>query len=217
MSDIFPNWLTSQRLKDQITNPNIEVGDYTYYSGFYHEKSFEDECVRYLLGDKVTEDVWEAGIFGEVDRLIIGKFCSIASGATFMLAGNQGHRLDWISTFPFRPEEFGDKVKSGFQRAGDTIIGNDVWIGSEAMIMPGVTIGNGAVIGARSVVSKNVESYSIVVANNRVLRKRFSDDLIMLLEQIKWWDWSEEKLKEHMDILCSGDIEALVQCGMPHQ
>ncbi len=208
-SSIFPDWLTSQRLKDHVSHPNIEVGDYSYYSGFYHENSFEEQCVRYLLGDRVTADVWEAGIYGEVDKLIIGKFCSIASGATFMLAGNQGHRLDWISTFPFNPTEFGDKVKSGFQRAGDTVIGNDVWIGSEAMIMPGVTIGNGAVIGSRAVISKDVEPYSIVVANNRVLRKRFTDEQIAALLALRWWDWSQEKLASHMDILCSGDIDAL--------
>lgn len=209
-SSIFPDWLSSQRLADHVTHPNIQVGEYSYYSGFYHHNSFEDQCVRYLLGDKVTADVWEAGIYGEVDKLIIGKFCSIASGATFMLAGNQGHRLDWISTFPFNPAEFGDKVKSGFQRAGDTIIGNDVWIGSEAMIMPGVTIGDGAVIGSRAVISKDVEPYSIVVANNRVLRKRFSDKHIEALLALKWWDWPEHKLKQHMDVLCSGDIDALV-------
>ena len=212
-SPMFPDWLTSQRLKEHVSHPNIQVGEYSYYSGFYHEKSFEEQCVRYLLGDRVTADVWEAGIYGEVDKLIIGKFCSIASGATFMLAGNQGHRLDWISTFPFNPDEFGDKVKSGFQRAGDTVIGNDVWIGSEAMIMPGVTIGDGAVIGSRAVVSKNVAPYSIVVANNRVLRKRFSDDQIEALLALRWWDWSEDKLKAHMEILCSGDIQALVDVG----
>ncbi|MGI2260690.1 CatB-related O-acetyltransferase [Shewanella sp. GXUN23E] len=212
-SSIFPDWLTSERLKEQVTHSNIEVGDYSYYSGFYHGKSFEDQCVRYLLGDKVTADVWEAGIWGEVDRLIIGKFCSIASGVTFMLAGNQGHRLDWISTFPFDPAQFGGKVKSGFQRAGDTVVGNDVWIGSEAMIMPGVRIGDGAVIGARAVISKDVEPYSIVVANNRVVRKRFTDTQIDALLTLRWWDWPEEKLKAHMEIMCSADVQALIDAG----
>lgn len=168
----FTSWLESRTLKEQITNPNIEVGDHTYYSGFYHGKSFEDQAVRYLLGDGSTSEVWEAGIYGEVDKLIIGKFCSIASGACFMLAGNQGHRLDWISTFPFATDTFGDGVNSGFERAGNTVIGNDVWIGSEAMIMPGVQIGDGAVIGARAVITKDVEPYSLVVANNRVIKKR---------------------------------------------
>ncbi|QFU22839.1 CatB-related O-acetyltransferase [Shewanella eurypsychrophilus] len=202
----FTSWLASRTLKEQITNPNIEVGEHSYYSGFYHGKSFEEQAVRYLLGDSSTRDIWEAGVYGEVDKLIIGKFCSIASGACFMLAGNQGHRIDWISTFPFSNEVFGDGVKSGFERAGDTVIGNDVWIGSEAMIMPGVQIGDGAVIGARAVITKDVEPYTLVVGHNKVIRKRFDDAAIDKLLQMKWWDWPMDKLKLAMPILCSGDI-----------
>lgn len=205
----FASWLESRVLKGQITNPNIEVGEHSYYSGFYHGKSFEDLAVRYLLGDGSTKDIWEAGVYGEVDKLIIGKFCSIASGACFMLAGNQGHRLDWISTFPFATDTFGDGVKSGFERAGNTVIGNDVWIGSEAMIMPGVHIGDGAVIGARAAITKDVAPYSLVVANNRVIKKRFSEQAIAQLLEMKWWDWPMDKLQAAMPILCSGDIEGL--------
>ncbi len=191
----FPDWLSGATLKEQITHPNIEVGEHSYYSGYYHGKSFEEHCVRYLLGDEVTKDAWESGMFGAVDRLVIGKFCSIASGATFLLAGNQGHRMDWISTFPFSADVFGDGVKNGFERAGDTVIGNDVWIGTEAMILPGVKIGDGAVIAARAVITKDVEPYSVVVGNNRVVKKRFSDEQITKLLTIKWWDWPLEKLK----------------------
>ncbi|MCG7514787.1 CatB-related O-acetyltransferase [Vibrio sp. MMH1-50] len=205
----FDTWLKGQIIKDHVTNPNIEVGEYSYYSGFYHGKTFEDQAVRYLMGDSVTQHEWQNGAYGEVDKLIIGKFCSIASGATFMMAGNQGHRIDWISTFPFSPEEFGNGVKSGFELAGDTIIGNDVWIGSEAMIMPGVTIGDGAVIGARSVITKNVEPYSIVVGNNHVVRLRFDEEAVSMLLEIQWWDWSIEHIKQTMKIMCSGDVFAL--------
>lgn len=205
----FTSWLESKKLKEQVVNPNIQVGEYSYYSGFYHGKSFEDQAVRYLLGDGSTIDVWEAGVFGEVDKLIIGKFCSIASGACFMLAGNQGHRMDWISTYPFSAEEFGDGVKSGFERAGDTVIGNDVWIGSEAMIMPGVTIGDGAVIGARAVISKDVAPYSVMVGSNKLVKQRFDDEAVAKLLAMKWWDWPLEKLKSAMPILCSGDIDGL--------
>ncbi|CAH1545646.1 Chloramphenicol acetyltransferase [Vibrio harveyi] len=205
----FDTWLKGQIIKDHVTNPNIEVGEYSYYSGFYHGKTFEDQAVRYLMGDSVTQHEWQNGAYGEVDKLIIGKFCSIASGATFMMAGNQGHRIDWISTFPFSPEEFGNGVQSGFERAGDTIIGNDVWIGSEAMIMPGVTIGDGAVIGARSVITKNVEQYSIVVGNNHVVRLRFDEEAVSMLLEIQWWDWSIEHIKQAMKIMCSGDVFAL--------
>ncbi|GIU46219.1 hexapeptide transferase [Shewanella sairae] len=207
----FSSWLESKKLKQQITNPNIEVGEYSYYSGFYHGKSFEEQSVRYLLGDSSTIDVWEAGVFGEVDKLIIGKFCSIASGACFMLAGNQGHRMDWISTYPFSPEEFGDHVKSGFERAGNTVIGNDVWIGSEAMIMPGVTIGDGAVIGSRAVITKDVAPYSVVVGNNKLVKQRFDDAAVAQLLTMKWWDWPLEKLKGAMPLMCSADIEGLYQ------
>ncbi|WP_318477374.1 CatB-related O-acetyltransferase [Photobacterium leiognathi] len=204
----FETWLESQKLKDTITNPNIEVGDYSYYSGYYHGKSFEDQAVRYLLGDQVTQEIWQSGVFGEVDKLIIGKFCSIASGATFMMAGNQGHRIDWISTFPFG-NAFGDDVPSGFKRAGDTVIGNDVWIGSEAMIMPGVNIGNGAVIGSRSVITKDVAPYTVVVANNHVVKQRFTPEQVEMLTEMQWWDWSEQQLKQAMQLMCSGDVEQL--------
>ncbi|WP_407082329.1 CatB-related O-acetyltransferase [Photobacterium leiognathi] len=211
----FKTWLESQKLKDTITNPNIEVGDYSYYSGYYHGKSFEDQAVRYLLGDQVTQEVWQSGVFGEVDKLIIGKFCSIASGATFMMAGNQGHRIDWISTFPFG-NAFGDDVPSGFKRAGDTVIGNDVWIGSEAMIMPGVNIGNGAVIGSRSVITKDVAPYTVVVANNHLVKERFKPEQVEMLTEMQWWDWSEQQLKQAIQLMCSGDVEQLYNYYLEH-
>ncbi|MGF1759356.1 CatB-related O-acetyltransferase [Photobacterium sagamiensis] len=211
-SSIFPTWLGGYEIKEHITNPNIQVGDYTYYSGYYHENHFEDQCVHYLLGDASSNKVWESGVFGEVDKLIIGKYCSIASGAIFMLAGNQGHRHDWISSFPFDYEVFGEKVKSGFERAGDTIVGNDVWIGSECVIMPGVTIGDGAVIGARAVVTKDVEPYTVVVGNpGKAVKKRFTEQQIAMLLDMKWWSWPLEKLQDNMDLMCSSDIEGLFE------
>ncbi|MGR5132369.1 CatB-related O-acetyltransferase [Vibrio alfacsensis] len=213
---VFHSWLEGQVIKDNVSNPNIIVGEHSYYSGFYHGKTFEDHAVRYLLGDNVTQEVWQSGIFGEVDKLIIGKFCSIASGATFMMAGNQGHRVDWISTFPFSPDEFGDDVQSGFERAGDTIIGNDVWIGTEAMIMPGVNIGHGSVIGARAVVTKNVPPYSIVVGNNQVVRQRFDEATINQLLEIQWWNWPLDHIKKAMKVMCSGDVNALFNYYQEH-
>ncbi|MBV7262670.1 CatB-related O-acetyltransferase [Photobacterium sp. WH77] len=212
MATIFPSWLGGYELNKKVTNPNIIVGDFTYYSGYYHDKHFEDHCVRYLMGDHSTKAVWESGIFGEVDKLIIGKFCSIASGAIFMLAGNQGHRHDWISSYPFEVSEFGDKVKAGFARAGDTVIGNDVWIGSECVIMPGVHIGDGSVIGARAVVTKDVPPYSIVVGNpGRVVKSRFNGSEVAKLLEMKWWDWPLSMLKANMDVMCSNDVEAMYQ------
>ncbi|WP_297483106.1 CatB-related O-acetyltransferase [uncultured Photobacterium sp.] len=207
---IFPSWIGGYEIKQHITNPNIEVGDYSYYSGYYHQRHFEDQCVHYLLGDKSSNEVWKSGIFGEVDKLIIGRFCSIASGVVIMMAGNQGHRHDWISSFPFDFAEFGDGVKSGFERAGNTIIGNDVWLGAECVIMPGVTIGDGAVIGTRAVITKDVEPYSIVVGNpGRCVKKRFTSSQIKQLLEMQWWNWSQAQLKTAMAIMCSADIDRL--------
>ncbi len=185
MKNYFESPFRGVTLDKQITNPNILVGKYSYYSGYYHGHSFDD-CARYLLPD--------AG----VDRLVIGSFCSIGSGAAFIMAGNQGHRNDWISTFPFywmcEVEAF-NGAANGFEPAGDTVIGNDVWIGSEAIIMPGVTIGDGAVIGTRALVTRDVAPYAIVGGNPaRVIRKRFDEPRIDLLLQMRWWDWPEAQL-----------------------
>ncbi|MHA2758642.1 CatB-related O-acetyltransferase [Aeromonas dhakensis] len=212
MNSLFGSWLESQVIREHLSNPNIEAGDYSYYSGYYHGKTFEDHCVRYLLGDGSTRETWESGIWGEVDRLLIGKFCSIGSGAAFLLAGNQGHRMEWVSTFPFDPATFGQGVQSGFQRKGDTRVGNDVWIGSEAMIMPGITIGDGAVIATRAVVTRDVEPYTIVGGNPaKPIRRRFGDEQIALLQEMRWWDWPLPRLQAAMPLLCSGDIEGLYQ------
>lgn len=168
-------------LDQQIRNPNIRAGRYSYYSGYYHGHSFDD-CARYLSPER-----------DDVDKLIIGSFCSIGSGASFIMAGNQGHRMDWIATFPFfyMPEEAGFQgAVDGFVRAGDTVVGNDVWIGTEAMIMPGVRIGDGAVIAARAVVTTDVEPYAVVAGMPaRQLRRRFSPERIAMLLEMRWWDW----------------------------
>jgi len=200
MTQVFESPFKGQLLSDLVTNPNIIVGRYSYYSGWYHGHGFDD-CARYLMT--------EPG----VDRLIIGDFCSIGSGAAFIMAGNQGHRNDWASSFPFfyMPEvpHFAGAVDA-FQPAGDTVIGNDVWIGSEAIIMPGVKIGDGAVIGTRALVTRDVEPYAIIGGNPaRVIRKRFDDDSIAMLMQMKWWDWDDARLGEAMPMLCSGDIAGL--------
>lgn len=200
MSNYFDNPFSGKPLTEQVTNPNIHVGRHSYYSGYYHSHSFDD-CVRYLNPDR--EDV---------DRLIIGAFCAIGSGAVFMMAGNQGHRTDWVSTFPFfyvDDDAFTD-ADDGFVRAGDTVIGNDVWIGSEAMIMPGVTIGDGAVIASRAVVTKNVAPYEIVGSNPaKHIRFRFTPEQIETLLEMQWWHWPDAQLKGAMKLLTSGDIDGL--------
>ena len=200
MKNYFESPFVGKQLKDQVTNPNIIVGKHSYYSGYYHAHSFDD-CARYLLPDR-----------NDVDKLIIGNYCSIGSGAIFMMAGNQGHRSDWVSTFPFFYQDnpnFTDAV-DGFKRAGDTVIGNDVWIGSEAMIMSGVQVGDGAIIASRSVVTKDVEPYSIVGSNPaKHIKSRFTHNEIEMLLEMKWWDWDDKCIEKAMSFLCSSDIASL--------
>ena len=207
MDNVFESPFKGITLDRLVTNPNITVGRYSYYSGYYHGHGFDD-CARFLLPEE------------GVDRLIIGSFCSIGSGAAFIMGGNQGHRSDWVTTFPFYwmpdvPAFAG--AENGFAPAGDTVIGNDVWIGSKAIIMPGVTIGDGAVIGTRALVTKDVEPYAIIGGNPaREIRKRFAPEAIAMLLEMSWWDWSEDALRRAMPILTSGDIPALYDCWKTH-
>lgn len=198
-NNIFDSWMDSYIIKDYITNKNIEVGDFTYYSGYYHGKHFEDYCVRYLSPDR-----------DDVDKLKIGKFCSIGSGAIFMMAGNQGHRYDWITSYPFYYSTINENAKDGYIPSGDTVVGNDVWIGTEAVIMSGVKIGDGAVIGTRALVTKDVEPYTIVGGNPaKPIKKRFTQDEIKMLLEMKWWNWPIEKIKNNMLLLCSNNMKLL--------
>lgn len=195
----FKNQFTSQLLHETVKHPNISVGKFSYYSGYHHKHDFV-ECVRYLHDKRK-----------DVDKLIIGSYCSIGSGAVFMMAGNQGHRKDWMSTFPFYFQaNIFKEAKNGFETTGDTVIGNDVWIGTEAMIMSGVTIGDGAIIAARALVAKDVEPYTVVGGNpSEVIKKRFDDKEIEQLLTMKWWNWKEERVKEVMPLICSPSIEGL--------
>ena len=200
MINYFDSPYVGKSLQEQVTNPNIIVGKHSYYSGYYHKHSFED-CARYLCADRT-----------DIDKLIIGSYCSIGSGAVFMMAGNQGHQTHWISTFPFfyqNHESFAE-AKDGFERSGDTVIGNDVWIGTESMIMSGVIVGDGAIIASRAVVTKNVEPYAVVGANPaKHIRYRFTEKEIAQLQEIQWWAWSDEQVKGAMKFLCTSDITSL--------
>ncbi|ALM73526.1 type B chloramphenicol O-acetyltransferase [Vibrio vulnificus] len=196
----FDSPFSGKPIQEQITNPNIIVGRHSYYSGYYHGHGFDD-CVRYLNPER-----------NDVDKLIIGSFCSVGSGAVFMMAGNQGHRTDWVSTFPFFYQQNPNfsEAKDGFVRAGDMRIGHDVWIGSEAMIMPGVTIGDGAIIASRAVVTKDVAPYEVVGSNPaKHIKFRFSPQEIEMLQEMQWWQWSDEQLGQCMALMCSADIEGL--------
>src|SRR5690606_15543064 len=200
MTNFFESPFKGKLLSEQVTHPNITVGRYSYYSGYYHGHGFDD-CARFLLPDP------------DADKLIVGSFCSIGSGAAFIMAGNQGHRNEWVSTFPFHfmPEVAAFAgAANGYLAAGDTIIGSDVWIGSEAIIMPGITIGHGAVIGTRALVTRNVEPYTIVGGNPaKPIRKRFSDEQIAMLLEMAWWEWDDALLARAMPLMTTSDIDAL--------
>ena len=199
---VFPNrYGTSCFLKNVITAPNIQVGDYTYYDHESDPAGFEKHNVLFNYPE-----------FG--DRLIIGRFCSIASGATFIM-GAANHRISGASTYPFAV--FGgvwaERVPghlSQLPRKGDTVVGNDVWLGRECVIMPGVHIGDGAIVAAYSVVTRDVEPYTVVGGNPaRPRKKRFDEELIALLEAVRWWDFPPEVLAERLPVLCDPDLERL--------
>lgn len=189
-------------IKNIVSNPNIIIGDYTYYDDLEDSENFERNVLYHypFIGDK----------------LIIGKFCAIATGVKFIMNG-ANHKMSGFSTYPFnifgyawqrvtpQPHEFPFK--------GDTVIGNDVWIGYEAVIMPGVKIGDGAIIAAKSVVTKDVKPYTIVGGNPaKVIRQRFPDEIINVLLEIAWWDWDIEKITRNLEKIVGGDIEALKSC-----
>lgn len=177
-------------LNNIIRSPNIIIGDYTY-----GDPNFENNVLFH----------------SNIDQLIIGKFCSIAMGVTcIMNAAN--HNVKAFSTFPFgacQGWEIGLKGM-GNGNKGDTIIGNDVWIGRCATIMPGVIIGDGAIIGANSTVTKEVKPYTIVGGNPAVIiRERFNEEVVNLLLQLKWWDWDIDDITKSIPVLCSNDVKQL--------
>ncbi len=205
---LFKNYRESIIIKNHVKAKYVSVGDHSYYSGYYHGKFFED-CVMYLDEEDNHRESHE------IDRLIIGKFCSIATGVKFMMGGTHGHNHEWISAYPldFLDDDF-DGYKfvapKGHKLKGDTIIGNDVWIGAEAMIMPGVQIGNGVVIGARSLVTKNINPYEIWGGNPaHLIKKRFSNDEIQKLLKISWWNWNLEIIKKNLTFIRSSNVNAL--------
>lgn len=190
---IYPiaNYKNEINVKPTIRNKNIIVGDFTYIA----DKEFESHVTHLYEWNN--------------DKLIIGKFCQIAAGVEFIMNG-ANHQMNSITTFPFFSLDKWDAEtpnKNDMPLKGDTVIGNDVWIGQNAVILPGVHIGDGAIIGCNSVVSKDVEPYTIVAGNPiRIIRKRFDDELINLLEKFKWWDKTVEEIKEIIPILTNSDL-----------
>jgi virginiamycin A acetyltransferase len=185
-------------LKNIIKNPNIEVGDFTYYDDFENVENFEKN-VRYhfdFTGDKLK----------------IGKFCMIASDVSFIMNG-ANHLTEGVSSYPFAV--FGgdwSHAMNGktYPNRGDIVVGNDVWLGYKSVIMSGVHIGDGAIIGAYSVVTKDVSPYSIVGGNPaKIIRKRFSDTDIERLQKLAWWDWDFDKISRNVQHLTGNDLDSL--------
>ncbi|PEB60285.1 acetyltransferase, partial [Priestia megaterium] len=180
------------------TRPNIIVGDYSYYDARRGE-SFEDQVLYHYE------------FFG--DRLVIGKFCALAPGVTFIMNG-ANHRMDGFSAYPFSIFGHGwekhTPMLDQLPFKGDTIIGNDVWIGMDTVIMPGINIGDGAIVAAKSVITKDVEPYTIVGGNPaQKIKERFSEQIINKLLEIKWWDLTIDIISAHIDVIVNGDIEKL--------
>lgn len=191
-------------LKHVITNPNITVGDFTMYNDFVNDPTlFEKNNVLYHY--PINHD-----------KLRIGKFCFIACGAKFLF-NSANHTLSSLSTYPFPLffEEWGlekKDVTNAWDNKGDIVIGNDVWIGYEAVILAGVTIGDGAIIGTRAVVTKDVSPYTIVGGvPAKPTKRRFPEEIISALLEIQWWNWSEERIARNIGAIQSGNIEQLKQ------
>ena len=212
---MIPSWKVYPRsqghstvyLQNVVTDPSIEVGAYTMYDDFERDpRDFQRNNVLYHYPEC------------NHDKLRIGKFCSIACGAKFLFnAAN--HALGSLSTYPFPIffEEWGlptdaDTIARAWDNHGDIVVGNDVWIGYEAVVLAGVTIGDGAVIATRAVVTKDVPPYTIVGGvPARPIRTRFDADTIARPQALRWWDWDAEIIRRHISAIQAGDVDALEQ------
>lgn len=188
-------------LKPLVEAENVEIGDYTYYDSPAGPDRFVEDCILHhypFIGDK----------------LIVGRFCAIAEGARFIMNG-ANHAMSGFSTYPFNI--FGHGWEEGFdvktwemENRGDTVVEHDVWIGMDTVVMPGVRIGSGAIVAAKSVVTHDVPPYAIVAGNAaKVVRMRYDDKTIRRLLAIAWWNWDAEKITRNLDAIRGRDIAAL--------
>ncbi len=205
------HWSKIELLHQNVKNPNIHIkGTHSYYSDAW-TGSFEETVVRYLYGDEYSLNHWTPQ--WNIDQLYIGDYVCIAAEAIIMLGGNHNHRVDWFSLYPFA-----DRYVDAYEKRGDTIIEDGVWLGMRSMIMPGVTIGEGAIIAANTVVTKDVEPYSIVAGSpGQMIRKRFSDDVTKRLLKLKIYEWPEDKFNALKDHLCANDINALERANEKYE
>lgn len=206
MQAMTKHWSKVEYLHQSVTNPNIVIkGTRSYYSNAYTEnfEDYEDYVVRYLYGDKFSRENFAAPF--AYDKLHIGNYVCIGAEAVILMGGNNTHRMDWFSCYPFV-----QKIVESYQQKGDTVIEDGVWIGMRAMIMPGVHIGEGAVIAAGDVVTKDVEPYAVVGGNPAsFIKYRFEKTIIKRLLALDIYSRSEDKIDSCLDALCSADINKL--------
>ena len=186
-------------IRNTVKNPNVVVGDYTYFDDPEDSENFERNVLYHypFVGDK----------------LVIGKYCALARGVKFIMNG-ANHKLTGFSTYPFgifgQGWESAIPAPEDLPSRGDTVVGNDVWIGYDALVMPGVKIGNGAIVAARAVVVKDVPAYAVVGGNPaKVLKSRFPPETVAALERIAWWNWPVEKVTRHLQAIVTADLAAL--------
>lgn len=199
------HWSKVEYLSDTVKNPNIIIkGTKSYYSNAW-SGNFEEYVVRYLYGDEYSLKTWQPQWL--LDKLYIGNYVCIGAEAVILMGGNNTHRNDWFSNYPFM-----EKIVESYQQKGDTIIGDGAWIGMRAMIMPGVKIGEGAVIAAGSIVTKDVAPYSIVGGNPAAeIRRRFDDETIFRLLALQIYERPEAEIDKLLPHLCNNDTAALEQ------
>jgi len=199
------HWSKVEYLHQSVKNPNIIIkGTKSYYSNAY-TPDFEDYVVRYLYGDEYSRHTFSP--LWEYDKLYIGNYVCIGAESIILMGGNNTHRSDWFSNYPFM-----EHIIDAYQAKGDTVIKDGVWIGMRALIMPGVTLGEGAIIAANSVVTRDVAPYSVVGGNPaKLIKKRFSEDIISRILALHLYDLSEAEIDALQDYLCNNNIEALEQ------
>lgn len=197
------HWSKVEYLHQSVKNINIHIkGTHSYYSDAW-SRSFEETVVRYLYGDEFSLTNWNPQ--WKIDKLFIGDYVCIASQVIILLGGNHHHRIDWFSLYPFD-----DNYIDAYQGKGDTCINDGVWLGMRSIIMPGVTIGEGSVIAANAVVTKNVDPYTVVAGNPaRPIKQRFDNEVIKKLLSLKIYEWEEEKFNTLKHYLCGNDLSKL--------
>ena len=198
------HWSKVELLHETVKNPNIHVrGTHSYYSAAW-TGSFEESVVRYHYGDAYSLKAWEP--LWPIDQLHIGDYVCIGAEAVILMGGNHTHRTDWFSLYPF-PEV----ILDAYIGKGDTTLGDGAWIGMRAMIMPGITIGEGAVVASGAIVTKDVAPYTIVAGNPAApIRQRFPADSVKKLLELDIYAWPEAKFEALKSFITANDIEALV-------